>query len=159
MKILVFSDSHGQTRLMSEIVGNFKDELGGIIFLGDYVRDCLKLQQLHPHLKYHMVAGNCDFMSPAPEEALIELAGIKIFLTHGHLHGIKGGYYRIVAHAAKIGANACFFGHSHVPAHFQKNGITFLNPGSITEPRGHLGKSYAVAEIVGGTISIQIVEV
>jgi putative phosphoesterase len=159
MKILVFSDSHGQIGLMSQVIEHYKGQIQTVIFLGDYVRDCKKLQMLYPHLQYYLVAGNCDFMSDEQEEALVNLAGAKIFLSHGHLFAVKSGYDKIAAYAHKIGANACLFGHSHVPVIFEKNGITFLNPGSITEPRGHLGKSYAILEIVDGKIFAQIVEV
>jgi len=159
MKILIFSDSHGQTELMSHIIKLYETQVNCVLFLGDYIRDIFKLQRSFADIDFFSVPGNCDFHSSRPQEILLEIGGAKIFLTHGHKHGVKSGYDRIASAAANHGANACFFGHSHVPVQFEKNGIIFLNPGSIAEPRGNLGKSYALAEILNGVIKAQIHEV
>jgi hypothetical protein len=159
MKILIFSDSHGETTLMSQIIKLYEGQAEHVIFLGDCINDCFELQRAFPHINFFSVPGNCDFHSNQPLEVLLELGKMKFFVTHGHKHGVKRSYDRIVSAALAHKANACFFGHSHIPAQFQKNGIIFLNPGSITEPRGKLGKSYALAEILNGTISAQIHEV
>jgi len=151
MKILVFSDSHGQTADMVRIIGSDTDAKA-IIFLGDYINDIFSVQSLHPDQKYFAVAGNCDWASRHPDEELIELGGIKIFLTHGHRYGVKSGLAHLSAHAQKLGAVAAFFGHTHI-AYFEKqNGIILLNPGSVTEPRGHIGRSYAVVNIENGLL-------
>ena len=156
MQFLVFSDSHGDTRLMQDIVAaNMAD---GVIFLGDYINDCVKLQRAFPELKIFAVPGNCDFASPLPREVLLELGVNKIYLTHGHMHGVKSDYEQVAAAAAANQACACLFGHSHVPVLCEKNGILLLNPGSITDPRGHLGRSYAVLNILDGKVSAEIIE-
>jgi len=156
MKILVFSDSHGETREMARVIGTTTDA-AGVIFLGDNVRDIEKVAALHPHLPYYFVAGNCDFMSKAPNEACVELGGVKIYICHGHRHGVKSGLGHLAEFARQIGAQAAFYGHSHIAAQGEKNGITLLNPGSITEPRGDIGASYALVEIEGGRISTRII--
>ncbi|MCL2170391.1 MAG: YfcE family phosphodiesterase [Defluviitaleaceae bacterium] len=158
MRVLVFSDSHGDSRLMAQIIG--ADTLASnVIFLGDYVSDILRVRALHPHLEYHIVAGNCDSFSPFSDDALIELGGVKLYLTHGHVHAVKSGPDRLFHHTGKLGACAALFGHTHVAALTEKNGITLLNPGSITEPRGAIGVSYAVMNIIDGIIDAQIIEV
>ena len=161
MKFLVFSDSHGETKLMQETIEATRGRsLDGIIFLGDYIRDAEKIKKLFPDLTLYAVPGNCDFLSTAPQELLLEINNAKIFMAHGHRYGVKSGYERITAAAVSGGANAAFFGHSHIPICIEKNGITLLNPGSITEPRGgYKRKSYAIIEIIGGKIISQIIEV
>ncbi|MCL2753105.1 MAG: YfcE family phosphodiesterase [Defluviitaleaceae bacterium] len=163
MKYLVFSDSHGETKLMHNIVKNAcldDSPPEGIIFLGDCLNDIQKIQRDFPNFTYHIVAGNCDFMSPAPVEKLLDFDNTKILITHGHRYGVKSGHDRILTAALQMGADAAFFGHSHIPIILQKNSITLLNPGSITEPRGGQAReSYAVVEIIGGKILPRIIEV
>jgi len=163
MRYLIFSDSHGEIKLMHNIVGAASDRPNppdGIIFLGDYLRDIEKIRRDFPDFTYHIVAGNCDFGSPVPLERLLDLGGVKILITHGHRYGVKSGLDRILTTALQMGADAAFFGHSHIPIITQKNGITLLNPGSITEPRGgQTRKSYAEAEIIGGKITTRIIEI
>lgn len=159
MKILVISDSHGRTTLMEQVVRQHLHEIEAVCFLGDILRDVAKLQDIFPNLLIHAVPGNCDFGSTKEQVLTVELGGVKILLTHGHLHGVKRNYNTITAYATEMGVSACFFGHSHVPVVFEKNGITFLNPGSITEPRGDLGKSYALVEITNGQVKPTIIEV
>ena len=158
MKILVFSDSHGKVDKMAQIVGNSQDARV-VIFLGDNIRDIEQVQELHPHLNYYAVPGNCDFLSTKPREQVVELAGARILITHGHRHGVKSELDTLASHAKKEGCHAAFFGHSHIAHEEIKNGITLLNPGSITEPRGQIGASYAVCEINDGAIVTQIIEV
>jgi len=162
MKVLVFSDSHGQSGLMEQVIRFYGGEAGVecALFLGDCLSDFIKLRHLFPRVEFFGVPGNCDYYTKRPnqpDEFLLTLGGAKILLAHGHKHGVKSGYERIANAAAQNGANACFFGHSHVPVLMEKNGITLLNPGSITEPRGgNLGKSYAALEILDGVINAQI---
>ncbi|MCL2854933.1 MAG: metallophosphoesterase [Defluviitaleaceae bacterium] len=152
MKILVFSDSHGKTDLMIEITKKHQHQIGAVCFLGDVMRDYVKLRNTFPDLTIHAVPGNCDPKSTKERVQVVELGGAKIMLTHGHLHSVKREYTKIAAAATEMGVDACFFGHSHKPITFEKNGITFLNPGSITEPRGTMGKSYALVEIADGKL-------
>ncbi|MCL2576020.1 MAG: metallophosphoesterase [Defluviitaleaceae bacterium] len=159
MRFFVFSDSHGDSRLMRKIAGN-ADKIDGIIFLGDYLRDIEHLQKDFSKLAFHIVPGNCDFLSPKPLEKLVEIGGEKILITHGHKYGVKAGYERILTAALQMGANAAFFGHSHIPIKSEKNGVILLNPGSITEPRGNaIRRSYAIIDIDDGKITPQIIEV
>ena len=158
MKILVFSDSHGRTSLMESITKQYEAEIDAICFLGDVMRDYVKLREGFPHITTHAVPGNCDPSSKKERVQMVEIGGAKILLTHGHLHGVKRGYDTITAFANGLGADACFFGHSHVPVTFERDGVVFLNPGSITEPRGSMGKSFAVVTIEKGVITPEIIE-
>jgi len=159
MKILVLSDSHGVTKLMADIVEKHESDVVCTLFLGDYLRDIEKIAEKFYDMTYYVVPGNCDFYSNLPRELTVEIGGKKIWMSHGDHFGVKSGYERIQSAAAARGADICLFGHSHVATAFEKNGILFLNPGSITEPRGPLWKSYAVIEILGNAVLHKIIEV
>ena len=174
MKIMVLSDSHGKIDLMADVVlkhagdsagdsvGNTAKGIEHVFFLGDYISDCTKLiERLKPHklkLSYHMVPGNCDYYSSEPLELLLDFKGKKFWLLHGHKYDVKHDYSSLIHAAISKGADVCLFGHSHVPLQFEKNGILFLNPGSISQPRGTLGKSYAILEILDNAVLANIIE-
>lgn len=157
MKILVLSDSHGIKTLMAQVAEKFNNTAACLLFLGDNAADCRALENVYKN-PIHIVAGNCDFNSPHPKELILEINGKKIWMTHGDTFGVKSGRGKIAAAAKARDAHICLFGHTHTPAEFYENGIYFLNPGSISEPRGRMGRSYAILEIIGSNILTKIVE-
>lgn len=157
MKIIVFSDSHGNLRSARKVL----DFVGGvdIIFhLGDNVRDAVKIQQMVScPVKY--VKGNTDFVE-APIEINEEICGKVFFVTHGHSYGIKSNLNRLFYAAQEKKADVVLFGHSHVPYGKEVNEILFLNPGSIGDKRGQPNESYAIIEIdSSGDIQWEIIKV
>ena len=141
MKILVFSDSHSSLRRMREAIELHKHSCEVIIFLGDGVGDIQALKMSYPQIAFFMVRGNCDFFATDVEKEMqLCLGGINIMIAHGDLYGVKGGYGAIAQAAAKQGADAVFFGHTHVAFDdiWEVNGksIHLFNPGSI----GHNGE-------------------
>jgi len=158
MKLLIFSDSHGDTKAMAAIAARFSGDAAHLLFLGDYVRDCGSLKNVFGGA-IHVIAGNCDYGCGYPDVAELNIAGKKILMTHGHSFRVKSGFDGIIAAAKVHNADICLFGHTHVPASFYDSGIFFLNPGSISLPRGLEGKSYAVIEIIDGNILSRIIEI
>jgi len=158
MKLLILSDSHGDCKPMAEIVKRFDGVADHLLFLGDNTRDCEEFRATFSG-EIHIVAGNCDFGSGYPDEEILTIADKKILMTHGHNFRVKSGFGSITAAAKAYDVNICLFGHTHVATEFYDSGILFLNPGSISLPRGLIGKSYAVVEIVGGNILSQIIEI
>ncbi len=137
MKILVFSDSHSNQKYIEKALEmhNFCADL--VIFLGDGIRDIENVKSRHSHLNFFVVKGNCDVFSSAeyPNYSVLDLDGIKVLITHGHLFGVKSGYDRILYKAAEMEADAVFFGHTHVPIEYStyvgEKRIQLFNPGSI----------------------------
>jgi len=154
MKILAFSDSHGRIGDMQIITEKLLPHISAVIHLGDNIRDVLRLQQLFADAKafsglpaaFFCVPGNCDGYYEEVSK-LITLNGRKIFITHGHEHGVKSSLNKLKQAAAKLNADACFYGHTHVANVEYHNNMLVLNPGSIAEPRGRLGASYAVVDV------------
>ncbi len=147
MKIVLFSDSHGNVRNMSRALEKHKNaEL--VIHLGDCVSDVLRLQELHGGFKYEFVQGNNDWARGYPAEKTLELEGKKIFITHGHNYNVKYDYQRIAARGRAAGADAVFFGHTHEPEEFFSEGMLVLNPGSIGGTSGNSGRPvYCTVEV------------
>lgn len=53
-------------------------------------------------------------------------------------------------------ADACVFGHSHIPLHEQRDGFQIFNPGSPTDKRRQPEFTMGVARIDGGQIRFEI---
>ena len=130
MRILLFSDSHGAIHNMLKAIHKNKN-IDMIIHLGDFARDALELKVIHPDISLEIVKGNNDWSGEFPWEKLLELDGKKIFITHGHFYNVKHDYQRIVAKGKSVGADAVFFGHTHLTEETFLEGMLLLNPGSI----------------------------
>ena len=104
MKLLVFSDSHGNVANMEDAVR--REEPDQVLHLGDVVRDADALRRRFPDLPMTRVRGNCDARSDVPEECLLERAGRRLLLMHGHTRFVKSGPGAAVA-AARQGRTCC----------------------------------------------------
>ena len=138
MKLLVFSDSHSSVRNIEKALEIHGGVCDFVIFLGDGLRDIEYLKSKYPQITFFAVKGNCDIFSSSDYQnySVLDLGGIRILVTHGHLFGVKGGYERISRFAAENEADYCFFGHTHQPLDdiFElENGqrVHLFNPGSI----------------------------
>ena len=83
-----------------------------------------------------MVRGNCDYDSGYPERLVVKLGDVIIAQTHGHLYGINYGWQRLDYWAQEVDADICLYGHLHVPDAEVRGKTLFLNPGSVSQPRG-----------------------
>ena len=145
MKILVLSDSHSGRSFMRYCIDAVKPE--HIIHLGDYYEDATVIAELYPHIRVHQVPGNGDYFSQAksePTTICYDIGGVRIFMTHGHLQGVKNGLERLLADERAKSARIVAFGHTHEALCVHTPEDTWiLNPGSC---RGW-GGSAAVIEI------------
>lgn len=159
MKLLVFSDSHGDTERMSKILKR-NPEADAVLFLGDGRRDVELLQET-PEGRTKMwvtVRGNCDwFSSDIPEERLFEYEGVKFLMMHGHTACVKGGTGMLEEYARKKDVDIVLFGHTHIPCDSYITGddsnkpLRIFNPGSIGQPR-YGGATFGYIEIQNGSI-------
>lgn len=131
MKILVFSDSHGSTKPMIELVERNKPDR--ILHLGDVVRDAYVLREKFPQIPLDLVRGNCDGRLPEPEELHLTLEGRRIFLCHGHTYHVKYDWAEAAIAARAEGADILLFGHTHHAMYTYKSGLWIMNPGSVRE--------------------------
>lgn len=157
MKIIVFSDSHGDLSLMKSAIEAVGPDRA--IHLGDYVRDAAELQRLYPNIPFDIVKGNNDFVTAYPQSKVLEIGGKTLYLSHGDRYAVKFGIERIAWKGKELGVDAVLFGHTHVPYLDRDGGMWIMNPGCIGH-QTYLSKSptYGLIEI-SGDITFEIVSI
>ena len=162
MKLLIVSDIHGDISSVERITEIFEREnFDKILLLGDVLYhgprndlpDCYAPKKVIPLInsyaeKITAVRGNCDAevdgmvldFSVSEDYKLLDVDGVKIFATHGHIFSKE-----------KLPENIDFDlfaqGHTHLLGIEEiAGGRLFLNPGSITLPKGGNKRSYATLE-------------
>ena len=148
MKVLILSDIHGGYENLLKVLDNEKD-FDLMLILGDilsgYSYICSEVADLlnNYNTKIISVRGNCDnshlellnFSCDNPY-ILTSIDNKLVFMTHGHLYDI---------HNIPIDDYDIYMqGHTHIPKMEIINDKLYLNPGSITLPRGMSNKSYIV---------------
>lgn len=136
MKILVFSDSHNNSQSIIDAIKMHNGRCDLALFLGDGLSDVEYAKAHFPQIPFFCVRGNCDFFEKnAPDEAVLDLDGIKVLICHGHKYNVKYGYERIIYAAREKEADAVFFGHTHIPLdtceYVDGKRIQLFNPGSV----------------------------
>ena len=159
MRYLVLSDTHGNTLDAAKVLEHWKGLIDGVLHLGDNASDLKYLEREYgrtPELAFAGVNGNCDLPSSVPYKRLFDVEGRRVLMCHGHLYQVGMGLSHIKQKARDMGANIVLFGHTHVPVNMEENGILFLNPGSLTKPRGGSARSYALLEIENGKVAASL---
>jgi len=152
MKVLIISDIHGNYVMLNKIVeSNSFDKLFilGDILEGPNTNEYNKEEVIKTINKYKdkisLVKGNCD-----TEEDILKLGfkiekfieekidNIKFVITHGHLFN----YYNL----PNVDFNIFIQGHTHIPVLVEMDGKYYVNPGSISIPKGMYDKTYAIYE-------------
>ncbi|MBQ0039534.1 MAG: YfcE family phosphodiesterase [Treponema sp.] len=164
-RILVLSDSHGSYANLRNAITDAGSGCDAMIFCGDGINDiarlaeeCLDsetLAQCVPPV-IGVVVGNNDpdiypirgFMAKVPVVCTMDVAGHKIFFTHGHRFSLYDGTEEMRKTAESMDCTAVFYGHTHVACEMLESGNIFtLNPGSCARPRCGLPNSYAIVEV------------
>jgi hypothetical protein len=148
LKLIIFSDSHGETDNMYLAVKAEKPD--AIIHLGDYDSDCKVFREFT--IPLYSVRGNCDWGSDNLVTMDLNFDGKRIFLTHGHTYHVKESYDYIINAAMLMEADVVLFGHTHIPYYDERDGLYVINPGSAG--RGAY-KGYGVLTIENGKISYE----
>ncbi len=145
MRVLVISDSHGETSGIREILERHGD-IDHIFFLGDGARDMMRLSAEYG-TQLHLAAGNCDIFELSRLYELERICDTTVLYTHGHQIGVKYGTEKLKEAAKKVGAKLALYGHTHCPKIDYEDGIYIVNPGSVAQPRDGSKKSYAIIDI------------
>ena len=144
----VISDTHGH--LPSGVTKAFK-KVDLIIHAGDIGDEAVltKLENIAPLLA---VRGNMDYGSWAsqlPATEIIEIGHIALAVTH-----IAS---RLNEKPENAGYKAVISGHTHSPNVYEKNGITFINPGSAAYPKHGQPSSAAMIHITGTDLRVEFI--
>lgn len=145
-KILIVSDTHRQNGNLYRVIDQVKP-IDLLIHCGDIEGDDLNLEQ-KAGCPIQVVAGNNDFFYGYDNAKTFKLGNYKVYLTHGHHHGVNYSDEKLIAAAKAVEADIVMYGHVHVPRIEKKGNLTMINPGSLTYPRQEGRKpSYIIMEL------------
>ncbi len=129
MKIIIVSDSHGNSDILERIFRKERDT-DAVIHLGDGAMDMLGLNEYIGRLPVYQIKGNNDLSCFDLSPKLISYFGhIKFFACHGHLLDVKYGLTKLYYTALENECRIALFGHTHIPCKEDYDGITLFNPG------------------------------
>ena len=150
-QFVVMSDSHGDYDIVKDIKDRYQGKVDAIFHNGDS-----ELKSSDPVWDgLYVVRGNCDYDDGYPENNVVELNGITIAQTHGHLYQINFMWDRLDLFAQEAGADICLYGHLHRASAWRMEDIVFINPGSVLQPRGEvMEKLYALVTVTDTTIKV-----
>ena len=161
MKWFIASDIHGSAYCCKMMLERYKEEKADrLLLLGDILYhgprndlpdryDPKAVTAMLNGVKDELlcVRGNCDaevdqmvldFPIQA-DYALFDLDGTTAFVTHGHL-------YSLDALPPHKDGDLLIHGHTHVLTVQEKDGMTYINPGSAALPKEGNPKSYMIYE-------------
>ena len=157
MKLMITSDIHGSAFYCKKLLETFKSEHADkILLLGDILyhgpRNDLpegyapkEVISMLNGIKEHIICvrGNCDtevdqMVLEFPvlgEQALLFIDGVEMLAIHGHkaFPAVKSG-------------SVILSGHTHIPKLEAKNGVIYMNPGSVSIPKENSAHGYMVFE-------------
>ncbi|MCP4688402.1 MAG: metallophosphoesterase family protein [Desulfobacterales bacterium] len=148
MALGILSDTHGRLRpeALAALAG-----LDMIVHAGDVGGpDILAaLSEIAPTVA---VRGNMDYGAWSRDLREIEVveAGEALLYVLHDLH-------RLDLSPAAAGFHAVVSGHTHRPSAEYREGVLFLNPGSVTHPRDHHPPSLAILDIRGVSLMHRLV--
>lgn len=151
MKLLILSDTHQSLGFAYDAIE--KERPDAVLHLGDLLTDAEDLSFACQEPDFYYVPGNGDYALTVPKNLTLEFDGVRIFMTHGHLYGVKRDLSMLTCAAKDAGAQLALFGHTHIQHMEERDGITLLNPGAA----GRFGRSgYAVVEITDGAFTCRL---
>ncbi len=143
MKYLVVSDNHGDHNILVEIVNRYVGTVDHMFHCGD--SELKASDELWEH--FTVVGGNCDYDPEYKMEQVVTIGQDVIYLTHGHRSNVQFGLTTLSLQAQEAGANIALFGHIHQAVAEMDKKRLFVNPGSISQPRGPVQiPSYAIID-------------
>lgn len=151
--ITVVSDTHGNRKALDALDTVFA-ESDYILHLGDTSGDGSYVRSKYPD-KTYLVKGNCDPIKLGEDELVIEIEGVKIFATHGHLYSAKHTLLKLAERAKELGCAAALYGHTHRADEREIDGVLLINPGTMSR---YTQKSYCYLVINDKKIVCKIVE-
>ncbi|GMH55535.1 hypothetical protein TrLO_g4771 [Triparma laevis f. longispina] len=88
------------------------------------------LRNLAPNV--HIVRGDFDDQQNLPEQKTVQIGAFKIGLLHGHQVVPWGSLSALAMKARALDCDILISGHTHESAVTRKDGIWYINPGSVT---------------------------
>lgn len=159
MRLMIASDIHGSAKFANMMIDAFKqEEADRLLILGDILyhgprndlpegHDPKAVLALLNQYKDVILAvrGNCDAevdqmvlqFPMMADYAVLSMDDLTIYATHGH-------HYNIDNLPPHKDGDILLCGHTHVPACIDKDGMTYINPGSTSLPKENSKNSYMI---------------
>ena len=150
--ITAFSDSHGARHNVSRLIGDCEVS-DKIVFLGDGLGDLIELFEFED--KIIKVAGNCDFTLSERKKVVFEVEGVRFLAVHGDMYGVKSNLERLVRFAKQNECKAVLFGHTHKSIVKEVDGVTLINPGTLS--RYGDSETFAFISVKNGEVTAKII--
>ena len=148
----IISDNHGDwtSQITESLAG-----VDSIIHAGDIgpYKYVLKMEGIAPATA---VLGNTDGDMPLDETAVVTLGEKKFLVKHiVNPHRLQ---VSLCERLKQIQPDVVIFGHTHEPFCETLGGMLFLNPGSVTQPRGGYRPSMVRLTIDCGEMTPKFIE-
>ena len=157
MKLLVFSDSH-RANITDMLALIDEEKPDAVAHLGDLVSDVEDIHFVYPELPVYNVRGNNDWGDDeTPNSLVVSVEHVRLFLTHGHLYGVRRDTKRLAEVARAENCQVALYGHTHRAEVHQEDGVLVANPGSISMPYTAQPPSYLRLTIQNDTIESELI--
>ena len=133
MLIAVISDTHD---VYPDRLTKLIKEADEVWHLGDVMSPNVLSELYAMDMPMHVVLGNCDYHASWPHLLNLEVEGVRCHLVH------------IPPPRSPPGTKILLHGHTHIPRDYTDHlGCHWLNPGSVSSPRGGFPASFGWLEI------------
>lgn len=152
-EIIVVSDTHRFNGYLTDLEKAYP-QADLYLHLGDLQDDPSRFP------KWKFVRGNTDDFFPGqlmPSMRVVEKDGIRILMTHSHKFSQSSLKEELVRLARENNCSVVLYGHTHVPAIKNEQGIWMINPGSPSIPRNQSQPSYARILIEDGEVKPELI--
>ena len=157
MKLLIFSDSH-RANITDMLALIDEEKPDAVAHLGDLVCDVEDIRFVYPELPVYSVRGNNDWGDDETPNSLVVCAErVRLFLTHGHLFGVRRNTKRLTQEAQQAGCQVALYGHTHRAEGHAEAGVVVAKPGSISMPYTAQPPSYLRLTIAGDRVQPELI--
>lgn len=133
MKIILVSDTHGREEKLKGVLKK-TGKPDAVFHMGDSERGQEYMENV-VGCPLYMVRGNCDYGISLPEKLVVDMGGHRFYISHGDREWVNSDLIRLRENARMNNADVALFGHTHKAVIDYNEGITAVNPGSLTQPR------------------------
>ncbi|WP_251547171.1 YfcE family phosphodiesterase [Limosilactobacillus caecicola] len=145
MKVLFVSDNHGDEAILEQIRQTFGNQVSALFHCGDS-----NLASHQPGIQgYQTVIGNTDWGLDYPQVVTEQVDDQVVTVTHGHLYQVNMTLTPLLLLGQETHADIIAYGHTHQLAVTMEEQRLFINPGSISFPRGTytgIGGTFAIVD-------------
>jgi len=186
-RVLVISDSHGNSNIMHTIIKKYGSDCDALVFCGDGMNDLmlnleeaaidLTLKKCFPPV-VAFAAGNCDSFAGAgsvqtvplyadnkvmqikiPYSQTLKIGSHKFYITHGNREGVNYDCEGLQEKCRELDCDIGLYGHTHVAHQIIDDKLYVANPGSCSRPRGGQKPGFAIVTVQPNLVDIAFIQI